>query len=213
MHQSAGSYADELTNWRSVEQAVLGDLWEASKGSQGPVMLPLGGDLCCAGKPATHCGTHRQPGQIDIANKRCEAETCLKVCSRRGTQSSTLECNLHLYSRAAPDTAAMSICVLASQGVYLLLSTASAAWWARFVMRQAAAGSRVSVLEIQSPLAWLCQAHSRHCMGVHSRVSMSCLHEAALGSTVMLFGPPRRRRCSTSRARSSGASATTASSI
>lgn len=32
-----------------------------------------------AAEAAAHCGQHKQPGEVDVANRRCEADNCHKV--------------------------------------------------------------------------------------------------------------------------------------
>ena len=36
-----------------------------------------------SGSPAQWCGAHKAPGMMDVANRRCEADGCHKVCCLR----------------------------------------------------------------------------------------------------------------------------------
>ncbi len=51
-----------------------------------PLLVRDGSGTCaelsweCAGQPAQYCGQHKSSGMVDVANRRCEAEGCHKVC-------------------------------------------------------------------------------------------------------------------------------------
>ena len=118
--------------------------------------------MCCAGKPATHCGTHRQPGQIDIANKRCEGGDLPEGVQAQGFWGThtSLQGDVQHAIAARPR-------VVAVQGGSRFLDT-------DLLISEQEEVSRikprpVAHMFLHCRIAWLCQARMCHFMDVHSR--------------------------------------------